>query len=405
MDLLQFSKETYQKKLYKINDHILFFYAYGHSNATAIIGDHSVILVDTLDSTEYAQDLLNDLRKYTNKPVKTLIYTHGHPDHRGGAGTFRESVEEVICFAPIKKSLKYYERIDDVLKKRGSYQHGYLLNDEEAVSQGIGIREGKTNGHGHYDFIEPTTIYHQDKVMRNIDGVSIELYRAPGETDDTICLWLPDDHVVCTGDNYYGVFPALYAIRGTQYRDLATWIDSLDLILSFPADVLLPGHTYPLLDHASIKEQVGHFKEAIEYILFNTLDCINKGMTLSETVDTVRLPDYLKELPYLQEYYGTVEWAVKSVYNGYVGWFDGNPAHLLPTSNQVYHDTLVELIGKDKLLNKIKECMKHNEYQLALHLLELIDDKELKRECLLQRAKQVKSANARHYFITYAKEL
>lgn len=405
MDLKQFSEETYQKKLYKINDHVLYFYAYGHSNATAIIGDSSVILIDTLDSNEYSQDLLNDLKKYTDKPVKTIIYTHGHPDHRGGAGTFRDTAEEVIAFSPNKTPLKYYDKINDVLVKRGTYQHGYTLSDEEAISQGIGIREGKATHHGHYDFIPPTTLYHEDKVIRDIDGVHLEFYRTPGETDDQICIWLSNDHLLCTGDTYYGVFPALYAIRGTQYRDLATWIDSLDLILSFDADILLPGHTKPLLNKEILQDQVGHFKEAIEYVLLTTLDCMNKGMTLDETVQAVKLPEHLSHLSYLQEYYGVVEWAVKSVYTGYVGWFDGDPVHLLPISDKQYNSTLLELIGEDKLLDKIRDCMNHQQYQLALQLLELIDNKELKKQCLLERAKQVKSANARHYFIASAKEL
>lgn len=214
-----------------------------------------------------------------------------------------------------------------------------------------------------------------------------------------------DDQVLCTGDNYYAVFPALYAIRGTQYRDLATWIDSLNLILSFDANVLLPGHTRPLLNKELIQNQVGQFKEAIEYILFNTLDCINKGLTLDETVQTVSLPEELKNSPYLQEYYGTVEWAVKSVYTGYVGWFDGDPVHLLPVSDQEYNSILLDLIGEEKLLEKIKDCMSHSQYQIALQLLELIDNKELKKECLLQRAKQVKSANARHYLIACSKNI
>lgn len=214
-----------------------------------------------------------------------------------------------------------------------------------------------------------------------------------------------DDQVLCTGDNYYAVFPALYAIRGTQYRDLATWIDSLNLILSFDANVLLPGHTRPLLNKELIQNQVGQFKEAIEYILFNTLDCINKGLTLDETVQTVSLPEELKNSPYLQEYYGTVEWAVKSVYTGYVGWFDGDPVHLLPVSDQEYNSVLLDLIGEEKLLEKIKDCMSHSQYQIALQLLELIDNKELKKECLLQRAKQVKSANARHYLIACSKNI
>lgn len=98
--LIKHTQDTFKKHLYEINDHTLFFYFYGHSNATAIIGNSSVILIDTLDSNEYSQDLLNDLRKYTDKPIKTLIYTHGHPDHRGGTGTFRDTVEEVIIYQP-----------------------------------------------------------------------------------------------------------------------------------------------------------------------------------------------------------------------------------------------------------------------------------------------------------------
>lgn len=404
-DLLkQFYEETYQKELIKISDRIYFFYSYGHSNAIAIIGDSSVILVDTLDSDEYSKDMLLDLQNITKKPVKTIIYTHSHPDHRGGAATFKETVEEIIAFTAKKEPLAYYEKIQDILNRRGTYQHGTLLTDEEAICQGIGKREGRSQGHGQYHFLAPTTLYNEECVERTIDGVRIKLVRAPGETDDQIFIWLPDDEVICTGDNYYGVFPALYAIRGTQYRDIATWIESLKNILSYPAKVLLPGHTKPLYGK-DIQEHLYHFKEALEYILFETLNCMNKGMTLDETVEHVKLPENLAHLSYLQEYYGTVEWAVKSVFNGYVGWFDGNPTNLLPVHQSLYHKTLLDLIGKDQLLEKIHECMEQEEYQLALQLLELIDDKELKKECLLKRAKQVTSANARHYYIAYAKDL
>lgn len=400
----KYCKETYQKELIKINERIYFFYSYGHSNAIAIIGDTSVILVDTLDSDVYGNDLKEDLKKITDKPVKTIIYTHGHPDHRGGAGAFRETVEEVIAFTPVKEGLKYYDKINDFLMQRGKYQHGYGLSDEEAICQGIGIREGKETGHGKYDFIAPTTIYN-DNVSRVIDGISLDLVRAPGETDDQILVWLKDDHVICTGDNYYGVFPALYAIRGTQYRDIATWLDTLEKILSYPSVALLPGHTRPLIGKEKVQEQVGHFKEAIEYVFFKTLDCMNKKMTMDETVQTVKLPKELKELPYLQEYYGTVEWAVKSIYNGYVGWFDGNPTNLLPVSQKEYNQTLLELIGKEQLMDKIKSSMKEQNYQLALQLLEIQDDLQLRKKCLFNRAKQVTSANARHYYIASAKNI
>ncbi|MEE0334447.1 MAG: hypothetical protein UDR60_05945 [Catenibacterium mitsuokai] len=64
------------------------------------------------------------------------------------------------------------------------------------------------------------------------------------------------------------------------------------------------------------------------------------------------------------------------------------------------HINVADIIGEEK----IKDCMSHSQYQKALQLLELIDNKELKKECLLQRAKQVRSANARHYLIAASKE-
>lgn len=47
-----------------------------------------------------AKKLANIIRNHTEKKVKTILYTHGHPDHRGGAGAFSESVSEIIAFEP-----------------------------------------------------------------------------------------------------------------------------------------------------------------------------------------------------------------------------------------------------------------------------------------------------------------
>lgn len=178
---------------------------------------------------------------------------------------------------------------------------------------------------------------------------------------------------------------------------------TLVLILERYDVALLPGHTKPLLGKELIQNQVGTFKDAIEFVLLETLNYINQGMTLDETVERVKLPNQYSSLEYLGEYYGTVEWSVKSIYNGYVGWFDGDAIKLLPVSQTEYNQTLLELIGENQLMIKIKECMTQHNYQLALQLLDLIDCLELKKECLLQRARQVTSANARHYLIASAK--
>ena len=414
--LKDFTEANYQKTLTKVNDHIYHFLGYGHSNAIAIIGDTSVILIDTLDSPGYAADMKTELARLTDKPVRTIIYTHGHPDHRGGAGIFRDTVEEILAFAP-KPMLKHYDRLNDVLNQRGAFQFGYELTDEEAISQGIGIREGKTVGKGGFDTLAPTILYREKEVERVIDGVRLKMVSAVGETDDQIFIWLEEDKVICTGDNYYGCWPNLYAIRGTQYRDIAAWVEALDEILSYEAEALLPGHTRPLIGKALVQEQIKTFRDAIEYVLLKTLECMNKGMTISETVEQVKLPEKYQNKEYLGEYYGTVEWSVKSIYCGYVGWFDGEASALMPVSDKEYRTVLRELIGQERLIEKIQSCIVQEEYQMALQLLELTESKKItdnegkdfcrewKKQALLGRAKQMTSANARHYLIASAKKL
>ena len=261
------------------------------------------------------------------------------------------------------------------------------------------------------DFLQPTTIYNEDVVERVIDGISLKLVSAVGETDDQLFVWLEDSKVLCCGDNYYGCFPNLYAIRGGQYRDIATWVDSLKNILSYPAEALLPGHTKPIFGYENIQDILGNFTGAIEYILLQTLDCMNKGMSEDEVVANVNLPEEYKGKPYLGEFYGTVDWAVRSIYGGYFGWFDGNPTNLNPLSMDVYSRKMVEFIGgEEKIINEIKNSLNKEEYQWAIQLCDLVIDKNsevksLKAEGLMGLSKLTTSANGRHYYIACAKEL
>lgn len=200
--LENFADTAYPKAVTKITNGIYHVMGYGHSNSIIIEADNSVILIDTLDTDVRAERLKKLIADITEKPVKTIIYTPGHPDNWGGAATFSDTDPEIIAFAPKKPVLGRTNELNDILNKRASYQFGYKLSDEEVITQGIGIREGFTVGEGKYSFIKATTIYKEEKVSSNIDGVNIELVSAVGETDDQMFVWLPESKVLCCGDNY-----------------------------------------------------------------------------------------------------------------------------------------------------------------------------------------------------------
>ena len=109
--------------------------------------------------------------------------------------------------SPRKPVLKYYDRLNDILNKRTARQFGYGLTDEECITQGIGIREGHAVGDGVYNFLPPTTYFTKDEEERVIDGVRLKLVSAVGETDDQLFVWLPEEEILCCGDNYYACCP------------------------------------------------------------------------------------------------------------------------------------------------------------------------------------------------------
>ena len=411
--LMDFADSEFHKAVHQINNNVWHLVSWGHSNATVIEGNTSLILIDTLDSDQRARRMREYFEQKLKKPFKTIIYTHGHPDHRGGSGAFRDCNAEIIAFAPERPAMEHYDKLSDILSKRTVRQFGYKLTESELLWQGVGIREGHASQDGRYDFLAPTTVYKEKIVKRIIDGVELHLQASPGECEDGLFVWLAQDKIVCCGDSYYGCWPNLYAIRGSQYRDIALWISSLKEIKKLNADVLLAGHTQPVIGNKRVFSTLENYIGAIESILIQTLYCMNKGMSESETVETVRLPEKYSSLSYLGEFYGTVQWSVRAIYNGYLGWFDGNPTNLNRLSDKEYCSELIELIEIPKIKSRIEKALEDKRYQLVLQLCDLMLNAytdtdfalKMKQKALLEIAELETSANGRHYYIACAKEM
>ena len=89
-DALHQHNEKLAKKIYKVSEEIYLAVGYGLANSAMIIGDDGVIIVDTLESIESANEVLAEFRKITQKPIRAVVLSHNHYDHVSGIQAFVE---------------------------------------------------------------------------------------------------------------------------------------------------------------------------------------------------------------------------------------------------------------------------------------------------------------------------
>jgi alkyl sulfatase BDS1-like metallo-beta-lactamase superfamily hydrolase len=262
-------------------------------------------------------------------------------------------------------------------------------------------------------FLKPTNVV-EDRLDVVVAGVRLSLVHAPGENPDEMYVFLPDKSVILPGDNYYHAFPNLSPIRGGSYRDPRLWASSLARIISEGAEYLVPSHTRPVMGKEEVRRRLTAYRDAITSVWEQTIDGINRGLTPDQLVEAVKLPDGLSRAPYLQQFYGTVPWSVRSIYVGTVGWFNGNPTELFPLSASERARRTIDMVGGEvKLLALARSALERGDVQWALELADhllalhanLQEARLLKATALESLARDQTSANARNYYLSVAKQL
>ena len=390
---------------------------YGLANVIVIEADEGLILVDTLESIDAAETLLpwvSDLRRSTGKDITHIIYTHNHADHVFGAGVF---VESQPTRPQIWAHMDTPGRVHDVVNvlrpiifTRSMRQFGTYLPDEAFENAGIGpflVSNHETS----VDFIQPTDLIgHAAEVT--LSGERVIFRHAIGETPDQLMIYLPDRKTLLPADNYYHAFPNLYAIRGTPYRDVRVWAQSIDAMMAMGAEVMIPQHTQPVIGADEITSRLTDYRDAIQYVHDQTVRWINHGLTPDEIVAKVQLPPHLATAPHLQQFYGRVDWSVRAVFSGTLGWFSGDPADLIPVSAPRRAALMARLAGGPaELRAEFETAMQAGEpewaLELATHLARLgeEDAPALRATALRALGEREVSATGRNYYLTMAAEV
>lgn len=390
---------------------------YGLANVIVIDAPDGLIMVDTLEGIEAAEGLLPEiraLRKKTGKDVTDIIYTHNHGDHVFGSGVFTSDQQTPVRIWAYENTANRVHDVVGVLRPilflRSMRQFGSFLSEEDLVNAGIGPFL-LVNENSRVYFKEPTQIIEEEAVHLQVAGENLVIRKAEGETPDQLMLYLSDRDVLLPADNYYHAFPNLYAIRGTPYRDVLAWVDSIDEMIGLNASAMIPQHSQPVFGAAAVKAQLTDYRDAIQFVHDQTVRGINKGLMPNEIAGGLKLPPHLAAAPYLQEFYGRVDWASRAIFSGYLGWFSGDPKDLLPLSSEREAALMIELAGgKEQLKQRIAEAMQRGEPQWALVLASHLrasgdaDAAEMQALALIALGEREISATGRNYFLTSAAE-
>ena len=371
----EISYENYPEVV-KVTDRVYVAIGYAMGNSIMVIGDDGLIIIDTSDSYEVGKEIMAEFRKISDLPVKAIVYSHHHLDHVYGAKAFAEESDgDLEIYAHTNFMKRFNEEngeFANITAFRALYWTGSPLPKEgpdRVINNGISVL---LDAHGTGGFVPPTITF-DDRLEVDVAGLKMVLIYAKSETNNEIVTWFPELGVLQGGEVLYKLWPNLFSIRGTQYRDVNTWIGSLETMRELQADYLVLSHTYPVIGKEIVNDVLLTYHDGVKYIYDQTIRGINKGLSPDELSRSIELPQSLLNSPHsdwLQERYGEREWHIKGIYSGNIGWYDNDVMNLHPISFAEKSAKIVDGFGGvEKTLLKVREAIQNDEYEWALELV------------------------------------
>ena len=294
-------------------------------NAAFFETDEGIVLVDT-GMGPAGPAILDAIRSVSDKPIHTIIYTHGHVDHSYGTWAIMEAGEtpEIIAHELLEPRFRRYIRLRGSLAK-------YMSQPEEQLPA------------SETDLVWPTR-YFSDRLELEIGGETFVLQHHKGETDDQLYVWVPGRGALASADYYQGFLPN--AGNGKRYqRHVEEWVVALEEMASLEPKILLPAHGEAITDTATIVGNFSVLAEALQYIVDHTIDGLNAGKRKDQIYGSVQLPERLATHPTLNVQYVTASDISKMVIKKYTGWWDDIPSNWTPASMEDQGEMIIELAG------------------------------------------------------------
>ena len=341
------------------------YFLAGFGNTTFLLGSEGVAVVDP-GLFINGPRVVEELRAITDLEVRYVIYTHGHYDHAFGTPAILEDAQarghqppEIVGHVNVAKRFERYAKTS-----------GHLAQtfDLQFASWGEGggdvVRKAK--------YCPPTISYEDHLELDGLGDRVIECRHGLGETDDHTWVWVPDARVIVGGDFIVSSMPN----AGTPFRVqryVLEWAEALEDMAAVHPVAVVSGHGGVFTEDA--EEMLSVTAASLRWLDAEVVRRLNEGQWQEQILDEVELPTELAESTYLQPLYGCTSFAVRDLLRRYVGWYDGNPSMLFPSTRaDIAAEVLAMTGGSETIFARVDELSAGAgaDQQLALHLVDFV---------------------------------
>jgi cyclase len=223
------------------------------ANAGFAIGDDGVAVIDTFENPEASKQLLAEIRKITQLPIKFVVNTHYHIDHVAGNSLFQQNGAVVFAQRNVRswihtENLKFFGKD--------------IKPEQRKMVEELGA---------------PDAVY-DTGVTLFLGSRRIDVRVFPGHTGGDSVVFIPDANVVFTGDLFWrNTVPNL--IDATT----SAWIPTLDAVTAAaPIATYVPGH-----GDVGTVEDVMNFRDYLTFLREQIAPVVKQNKSGDELVNAV----------------------------------------------------------------------------------------------------------------------
>lgn len=367
--------------LYEVSPGIYQVRGFDLAQISFIRGKTGWIVLDPLVSAETARAGLKLLQEHVGegRPVTAVIYSHDHADHWGGVRGIVDEADvragKVAIIAPdgfMEALVSENVFAGNAMNRRLFYQYGTLLprSPYGYVSQGLG--QGVSAGA--VGLIAPTRFITKPIEEIDVDGIRMVFQLTPHtEAPTEMNTWLPDTKVLWMAENVMAGMHNIYTLRGAPVRNPLNWSKYLNQSLHLfgtQAEVMFAAHHWPRWGNGRIQEVLRAQRDLYANLNNQVLHLANQGVTINEVHNVYEMPKSLQDKWYARGYHGSPEHNSRGVIQRFLGFWDANPATLIPLSPGDSAPLYVEMMGgAEKILARGRQLNDEGAYLYAQEIL------------------------------------